>query len=563
MSKNSIRAITIISFVIVAIALWVFDSLYEFLWFNDYSIPYFQIFFSLHNSHSLILKLLIMLILAISGVVIGEIFRQLLIHKENSDEIAENLNITLNSIGDAVISTDLEGNIVNMNPVAEQLTGWKINQAIGKDINAIFKIFNSYDNQETINPIHEVLATKKIVGLANHTKLVSKDGNEYQISDSAAPIIDSKGDITGVVLVFRNVTQEYFARQKLKESENRLRNIIENSTNLYYNHTANHELTYISPQCREYLQCEPEEAMVRWTEFATDNPINEIGFNNTKKAIETGERQPSYELELIGKKGKKIWVEVHEAPVVIDGKTVSIVGSLNDITNKKISESLLKESENRLRTVLENLPGALFAHDLDGNFILVNDETVRYTGYTKEELMKMNVSDIDPNSINRNDREKIWHFLEKGATQSIQSKHIRKDGTEYLVEVRLSAMIYDEIPMIIAIVLDKTVQITAQNKLQKSEERYRLLTGNMSDSIWMMDQNLKFTYLSPSTVKLFGYSIEEWETLEWDKFVHPDYLQAVVSAFKVLQDDPSQTSSTESAIVNHKNGHARCGLNFL
>jgi len=146
------------------------------------------------------------------------------------------------------------------------------------------------------------------------------------------------------VVLFRNhrltkETQERITTEKaLRESEEKLRNILENSTNMYYAHTPDHEITYISPRCRQFLQCEPEDAMKRWTEFATDNPINLKGFEYKEKAIRTGQRQPSYELELKGSKGRKVIVEIREHPVVKNGRTVAIVGSATDITEHKKTE---------------------------------------------------------------------------------------------------------------------------------------------------------------------------------------------------------------------------------
>ncbi|MBN1985333.1 MAG: PAS domain S-box protein, partial [Prolixibacteraceae bacterium] len=134
-------------------------------------------------------------------------------------ENEENLQITLNSIGDAVISTDLEGKIVRMNPVAENLTGWNLKQAKGKYLNEIFHIVNAKTKNEVKNPVMKVLTTGKIVGLANHTKLISKKGKEFQISDSAAPITDVNGNIKGVVLVFRDVTSEYEIKEKLETTQ--------------------------------------------------------------------------------------------------------------------------------------------------------------------------------------------------------------------------------------------------------------------------------------------------------------------------------------------------------
>ncbi|MET0068494.1 MAG: EAL domain-containing protein [Candidatus Thiodiazotropha sp.] len=125
------------------------------------------------------------------------------------------------------------------------------------------------------------------------------------------------------------------ALQSLRASEERLRNIVEYSSNLHYFHTDKHVLTYLSPQTSRFLDCEPEEAKRRWTEFSTDHPVNKKGFEITQRAIDTGERQPPYELELVGTKGRKIWVQVNESPVVREGRTIGIVGALTDISDSK------------------------------------------------------------------------------------------------------------------------------------------------------------------------------------------------------------------------------------
>ncbi len=157
------------------------------------------------------------------------------------------------------------------------------------------------------------------------------------------------------VAIILDITERRRAEQALRESEEKLRNIVEHSTNLFYSHTPEHELTYLSPQSRDILQCDPDEAMIRWTEFATDNPVNERGFALTEKAIKTGKRQPPYELELVGKKGRIVWGEVHEAPVVEKGKTVAVVGSITDITERKLSVEKLRETTESLEIERQEL----------------------------------------------------------------------------------------------------------------------------------------------------------------------------------------------------------------
>ena len=137
-----------------------------------------------------------------------------LLHKSE-----ESLTITLNSIGDGVISSDNNGLVVNLNPVAEKMTGWSLKDAKGKPLTEVFKIVNAISRKLVDNPVRKVLENGNIIGLANHTVLISKDGNEYHIADSAAPIKNIVGDMTGVVLVFSDVTEKYKAEEKLKESE--------------------------------------------------------------------------------------------------------------------------------------------------------------------------------------------------------------------------------------------------------------------------------------------------------------------------------------------------------
>lgn len=119
----------------------------------------------------------------------------------------EKLSVTLNSIGDAVLATDAQRRITRLNPIAEQLTGWPLAEALGRPVEEVFHIINEETREPAVIPVDDVLATGEIHGLANHTVLIARDGTERPITDSAAPIRDLSGRIIGVVLVFRDVTK--------------------------------------------------------------------------------------------------------------------------------------------------------------------------------------------------------------------------------------------------------------------------------------------------------------------------------------------------------------------
>ncbi len=130
---------------------------------------------------------------------------------------------TLSSIGDGVISTDRIGNITFINPVAEKMTGWSLEDARGRELKDVFRIVNMYSRKAVSNPVQKVLLSGKTVELANHTVLISRDGVEYHIADSAAPIRENGSEqIMGVVLVFRDVSEAYRMKKILSDEQRRL-----------------------------------------------------------------------------------------------------------------------------------------------------------------------------------------------------------------------------------------------------------------------------------------------------------------------------------------------------
>ena len=168
------------------------------------------------------------------------------------------LNTTIRSIGDAVIACDTDGNIVFMNFIAEKLTGWKESEAHARSLHEVFPIFNEDTRAPVENPVDKVRRLGTVVGLANHTFLVSKNGTEICIDDSGAPIRDSSGTMIGVVLVFRDITERRMSEGALMRAEklaaagrlaasvaHEVNNPLEGLTNLVYIARRSEELDEI------------------------------------------------------------------------------------------------------------------------------------------------------------------------------------------------------------------------------------------------------------------------------------------------------------------------------
>ncbi len=153
--------------------------------------------------------------------------------KTIAQQNAARLKLTLNSIGDAVIVTDANAKITILNPVAELLTGWKLEEATGKHIDEIMSLISYTDNTPVEIPVKRVLATGNNVELANHTDIVSKDGSRRHVADSAAPIFDIGNNLIGAVMVVRDVTNEY-AKRDMIQHQNQQMKLASNIANMTY-----------------------------------------------------------------------------------------------------------------------------------------------------------------------------------------------------------------------------------------------------------------------------------------------------------------------------------------
>ncbi|WP_321428397.1 PAS domain S-box protein [uncultured Methanolobus sp.] len=311
-------------------------------------------------------------------------------------ENEEKLRITLKSIGDAVISTDLNGNVVSMNPTAEKLTGWSESEAYNINLNQVFNIVNAKTYVKVENPVKEVLETGKTVGLANHTKLISKNRNEYHIADSGAPIKNENGDITGVVIVFRDVTESYRMEEEIKESERKFRASLQNAPVPIMIHDEHGSVVFINNVWEEISGYSHQDipTIEKWTERA---------YGENKKAVrevidrlyQLESRIDEGELEIITKNGdKRTWL-FSSAPLGFDSKGNRLVISMGiDITERKKAEDALKQSEERYRSLLSSSDAAISMVDPDGCYLYLNEIAAANFGMEPETMIGMCVHDL-------------------------------------------------------------------------------------------------------------------------------------------------------------------------
>ena len=204
--------------------------------------------------------------------------RELLAAKEALERKSEELEqqrewfeVTLNSIGDAVITTNVDGRVTSLNPVAEAMTGWSVAEARGEPLERVFRIINEDTRRLAESPVAKALQLGKTIGLGNHTALISKDGTEVAIEDSAAPIRDRNGNVCGAVMVFHDVTKRRQAEQALRDTDRRKDEFLA---------TLAHELRNpLAPirQAARILRAETAtEAQKRWCQDVIDRQVQHM-----------------------------------------------------------------------------------------------------------------------------------------------------------------------------------------------------------------------------------------------------------------------------------------------
>lgn len=282
-------------------------------------------------------------------------------------EREENLRITLDSIGDAVIVTDNQSRIMRMNPVAETMTGWSFHEASGRSLLDVFHIVNAETRRDVEDPVRRVLQTGAIVGLANDTLLLSRDGTEYMIADSAAPVRDAEGITRGVVLIFHDVTEQYEQQRRLRESEERSELAITGTRAGLWDWKVQTGEIVFNERWAEiigYTLAEIEPVSVKtWTDRIHSDDVTK-----SNAALQRHfQRETDYyecEVRMRHKSGGWIWV-LDRGRVVewdSDGRPVRMTGTHADITERKRMQEKLIEAQKM--DSIGNLAGGV-AHDFN------------------------------------------------------------------------------------------------------------------------------------------------------------------------------------------------------
>ncbi len=446
-------------------------------------------------------------------------YKELYLKKQELFEAQEEFRATLYSIGDGVITTDRQGLIKQMNPIAEKLTGYSEDEAREKELSKVFRIINESTRETIENPVEKVLNEGTIVGLANHTLLIAKDGSEIPIADSGSPIRNNKGEIIGVVLVFSDQTNERRQQQTLIESEEKYRSLID----LMQPGLALHEMIYDAegtPVDYRFIEINPsfEKQTGLHREEVIGKTLLEILPNAEKLWIEkyhqvVFSQQPisfaSYS-EPLGK---------HYHVVAYPHKGHQFVVLSDDISKQKLTEESLKQSEKKYRQVVENISDVVWTTDIHFNTTFISPSVERMLGEPAELYIKRSIAQrMPPHSLKlvnqilseEMEKEKI-PGIEKNRSRQIELEHYHANGSLVWVGMNVSFIRdWQGNPTgFLGVSRDISQLKKTELQLRESEERFRLLAENSLDGIMITIPDGRILSANQAACHMLGMTEEE------------------------------------------------------
>lgn len=491
----------------------------------------------------------------------------LLQRKEVEEELrkqSEWQRVTLASIGDAVITTDTEGHVTSLNSVAEALTGWTQQQAQGQPLEQVFPIINEQDRQTVENPATRALREGRIVGLANHTVLVAKDGTERPIDDSAAPIKDDRGNVVGVVLVFRDVAerkraeQHRFVRLAVTHALSEANTVDDGARGVLQavgeNLGWDVGFFWTVNECKDALAC-------RQSWHRPGVPVEDFEKVSCTRTFAKGQglpgrvwasRKPAWILDIahddnFPRLAPAVRYGLHSAfacPVVIGSETLAVIefftkrihepdtslletmatvaGSVGQYVERKSAEDELRRSEQELADFFENATVGLHWVGPDGTILRANRAELEMLGYSREEYIGRPISDFhaDENVICD-----ILNRLRAGEKLTEYPARLKcKDGSIKDVLIDSSVLWRDgDFVHTRCFTRDVTERKRAEEKVREQEQRNRTILESITDAFCALDRDWRFTYVNRQAEVLLGRSRDDLIGRDhWE--VYPDTL---------------------------------------
>ncbi len=348
--------------------------------------------------------------------------RRLIAEKERAQK--ERFEVTLASIGDAVIATDAEGRVQFMNAVAERLTGWNSSAACGTPAGRVFRIASERTGKELENPLRRVIEEGTVTGLANHTALIAAGGERIPISDSAAPIRAEDGRVIGAVLVFRDMRAEREAEELRLRAEEKCNAVMESIADAFYICDNEWRIGYANRRAEQVSGADRE-----W-----------LAGRRLWEALPAAPGTAEAELERAWREQRPAWIEVRSAggtrlyEFLFSEAAGARAVFARDVTESRQAE----EAQSHLAAIVESAEDAVISKDLHGTILTWNAGAERVYGYPASEIIGLAMALLVPAERQQEETEILERIRSGGAVRHFETVRLHKDGREVAISLTAS-----------------------------------------------------------------------------------------------------------------------------
>jgi PAS domain S-box-containing protein len=442
----------------------------------------------------------------------------------------EQLAVTLNSIGDGVITTNALAQVTSLNPLAAQLTGWTLEQARGRRIEEVLQIVHKSSRELVPNPVMDALQYGAVQELANHTVLLARDGCEYDIADSCAPILAHDGQVIGAVLVFRNVTQEYAVQQKSHDSAVLIQTILNTvADGVLTLHGQSLLIETVNPAIEAMFGYEAAYMVGRDIRLLIP-AYSPQADGATEAGAEGSVRQPVAipvrEVQGHRKDGSLFTLEIALNEMWLGGER-HYTGVLRDFTTRKLAEEALLQAGALQKAIFDSANFSSIATDAKGVIQIFNVGAERMLGYTALEVMnKITPADIsDPQEVIVRAKslsaeldtaitpgfEALVFKASRGIEDIYELTYIRKDGSRFPAVVSVTALRDDEAAIIgyLLIGTDNTARKLAEEALLKAGALQKAIFDSANFSSIATDAKGVIQIFNVGAERMLGYTALE------------------------------------------------------
>jgi PAS domain S-box-containing protein len=412
----------------------------------------------------------------------------------------------LDNASDAILLTNVEGNLLEVNRKAEELLGYTRKELLGVNIT---KIHPKEELEKIINCFEKI--NKKGLGLVNNTAVLRKDGTTVSVDISGSVIeYGGKKILQGI---FRDITERKQMEDALRKSEEKYRTVLESIDDGYYEADLAGNYTFANDAEGRNLGYTKEELIGMNNRQYQDETSAKKTYQAFREVYRTGEPIKVLGMEVIRKDGTEGFNEISVSLIRGEkGKPVGFRGITRDTTKRKRAEDALRQSEEKYRNILESIDDGYCEQDLAGNFTFLNDSMYRIYGYPKEELMGMNYKQHTDKENGRKCFQTYRNIYITGEPGKVfDFEIIRKDGTKRHIESSVSLQ-KDSAGKPIAfrgIVRDITERKKMEDALRRSEEKYRTILKNMQEGYFEVDLAGNLTFVNDALCENLRFAREE------------------------------------------------------